>query len=275
MRAYSSLTFAEVAFAWLRYPPRIGTLVRIPRTGRWPPLEHPVVMAFVEEIALQARSRTIDEVQHVISNFFATYADLAQWWTALVSGDRIDFVFDNGEPRLDADDLGAWRKVTTSLDPDTLVALVFASRYRRRCEPSDLFGWGTVVGTQNIDVRRLFLDPRMRIFDTHVHLEGCEPIPLLWQRVLSGELRPSDFEQYRSISRNVTPSSFARETALGIGREMSVIGNALDAFQSIRKSFGRLFAVAAEPPTSLFTQGVNAAALWPERRFLTAVWLTF
>ncbi len=253
----SSLTFADIALAWLRHPPRVGRLLKSP-TGR---AANPIVAGFVDDIALHAPSRTIDEVEHLVFDFLARYADLPSWWDALLQENRIDFVFDSGEPRIDADDIGPWRRITSAVDPDTLVALVFAQRYMRVCRPKDLRRWGTVVGTQNPDVRRLFLDGRVRVHDTHVHLEGCEPMPLLWEGVVSGRLRPSSFEHYRM------PAG-ASGLAAEIAAEMESIGRATLSFRHLVR------ATPSDTDVGGLDAGMNASRLWLERRVLTAAWVS-
>lgn len=278
--------FGRIALDWIRFERRIGHCYAVTPGD---PFRDPIIRAFLEQQLVAYRHRTLDDAENMLAGFFKRYSDFAEWWWALLQSKRIDIRFDNGEPRVDANDFRDWRDLSSRIDPDTLIALALV-REHRQVSLDDCTRWFTFITSDDYAVRRLFHGDDIKITDTHVHLEGCENIPFLWQRILTGELRRSDFAEY--VMR--TPTSVLPSTGSGlppdIETECAMIASAITARRRIMAEMPVVLPPLRPPtdeckgrfwvprdgriPSGARREGEPSeiAGLWPERLMLMSAW---
>ena len=94
----SRLTFASLAVEWLHFEPRIGVLTELDLRSSGAPLDDPIVRAFSESLIRRYRRHTLDDLEHLLVDFLGRFRNLPAWWRAATEQNRIEFVFESGEP---------------------------------------------------------------------------------------------------------------------------------------------------------------------------------
>lgn len=180
----SQPTFAEIARRFILFEPRIdaGTVAVELRevTSR-----HRVIGLFLASLERIYPNVRLDDLALIVLEFLRNYPRLDHWYDYALSGLGLQIRFERGEPLVmperDVDwvlNSHAWLDLCASIDPDVLITLQYARRFRRRPQTAELVNWGTYA--RIFDPEVLGLPMGLRFRDVHTHLSGCEPAPHVW-----------------------------------------------------------------------------------------------
>lgn len=174
--------------------------------------------------------------------------------------------FFDRQPKISQHDLADWRELTACFDPDALITFALV-RQQKGLQVGHLTSWGTLVGPSDFELERLL---SKRIADTHVHLGGSGPIPLLWQRVVDrrrpDRVRLERLEPYSFRARYRQQKD--KHSLEKLEQEVREIEDARDHREKLMKAilpeYKNLLNQA--PETHLVPE------LWQERVMLTSAW---
>lgn len=269
-----TLDLGAIAIRFLLYPPRLHAgIVSVDAADAG----DRVLRSF--RLALEQRfpQLRIDDIGYRVDAFFRQYPSLHQWYQVVLDEQGIQIHFYQGAPWIPLDGFERWRDVNRWLDPDCLICLAFARQFKHPLRPGDLRHWDVYVTCDDAllsrNVERLPARPGSGIADIHTHLEGCECMPLLWLRLVNGELPRERFAFYRraEAERRASNSDALREW----GGEVQAIRHAIRARHALMRS-QHIPGSAQELDgmgSSAETQWLPHEQLLPERRLLSALWV--
>ncbi len=169
-----------------------------------------------------------DDLDSALKNFFTEHTRLFQWYRSLVAGRSIVFDFFDSQPRIGCEHFADWWWLTRYVDPDALVTHQLAERGQAHFVDR-LLRWGTFPVSSDLELDRIL---SQGIADTHIHLTGCEPAPLLWQRIITGLTGVEQVDRYSlsEMDRLVADS----ESLRGRLAEKAMIRTAMKAREDLR-----------------------------------------
>ena len=122
-----------------------------------------------------------DDLNNEIDGFFTKAASVPRWYEETLDRRGIEIEIWSGAPRIRTDAFAAWAALTRKIDPDALITLILA-KSRSAADVMRLHQWGTYATTYNAGIRRLIVEG---MADTHVHLGGCDTVPMVWIEVMA------------------------------------------------------------------------------------------
>jgi len=126
-----------------------------------------------------------DDLSSALDDFFKYRRALGEWYGALLEERGITIEFFDAQPRIGRERFSDWWWLTRFFDPDALITYRLAAQ--RQAERIDrLHLWGTFPVSADAELDKAL---SRGLADTHVHLTGCEPVPLLWQRLVADTIR--------------------------------------------------------------------------------------
>jgi len=215
-----------------------------------------------------------DDLENEVSVLFGRATDLGDWYRETLGFHGITIEFWDRRPYVDTVDPAAWARLTRRIDPDALITLSLVQRGRPR-EVLDLTRWGTYATPYHADLRRL---TDRGLADTHIHLGGCDSVPLFWNQVMAwydgageapetGRRRLGHAERYapRALAEleEQSPEDWRRRL-----EEKALIKDAAEIRRLLLP-----FALRWQDPTRGERACLEPAPeLWEERIFLTWAW---
>lgn len=143
-------------------------------------------------------TQNLGVLEDSVEQFFQEYGSYVDWWRAVFKTANIRVQIFDGEPRIPLDRLGVWRFAMSRLDPDALLTLAIAdqasgSPYGSRDLLNELANWRVFPAIAHPDLDVLIA---RGVADTHVHLEASDPIPVLWSRLVIGDVALEHVPRY-------------------------------------------------------------------------------
>lgn len=132
-------------------------------------------------------------------------------------------VFYDGEPSMLPDKIPEWRLLTEYIDEDSLISFALADRGYPILP--GLENWGMIVAGKDVTLNEL---ASKGLTDTHVHLGGSSPTPIIWQALMSGELKQEQLPAYR-IDRQKLERGTAYEGQRRLDREKRLLSQCRDS----------------------------------------------
>lgn len=156
---------------------------------------------FSEHLSAMDTRRHAEDYRHAVEAFAKAKPALADWYGAMLDEFEDDLILEAGAPRLRCGSLTAWRRATSRIDPDALVALRLAKSMPDGASPEraveDLDRWGYYVGPGD---HGLDLVIGRGLADIHAHFEASDPLPLLWLRLAEGKVGVFDLQFYSNAT---------------------------------------------------------------------------
>lgn len=218
---------------------------------------------FVFDLADEYSNVALDQIEHLVLGFLAQNPYLESWYDALLAHNAIEVSFEAGEPLVRetgmTHSLGfaeKWIDLCGWIDADAMIALRFASAFRRMPSTDELEHWGAYA---RLDAREILAQPLWRrLRDIHTHLSACENVPLLWSELLSGQIAVESLPAYDDGNDAVFGHRSERR------EEAKIVKAALMDWRS---------SLAPNSPPLSVDQGRMRHALAPERQMLIKTWL--
>lgn len=220
-----------------------------------------LVRAFEAHLQEVYRELTLDDIGYAVKDFFKTAPSLWEWYGTLLDDAVIEIEFFDGQPRIAQKSIASWRHVTEHIDPDALITLALVRRGQGRLV-TRLHNWGTLALSADWDLENLL---RRGLADTHVHLEGCEPVPLLWQRVMDRKIRLETLRLYQE-SKDYSLGSRGAD----FQHQLATIKNAQNHRRDLIKALP-MQPVSFQDQEKL-SEGLSKGELLQERMFLADAW---
>ncbi|ARO55883.1 hypothetical protein B2G69_18255 [Methylorubrum zatmanii] len=255
-----SFTLDEVAVEFLQWGPRLEQ-----RVARWPSTRS-LDELFAAYLRRRLPAQNAEDVASAAKQFSASATTLVDWYDYVLRPFTRSLIFRAGEPQLTVGSLARWRRLTARLDPDGLIAWRIAQDARPGTYALDLVralpGWGSYLSIHDRGLQQVF---EKGLADSHVHIEACDPVPLLWLRLMQKEIRVEDLRSYHLDA--LTNLADDTDTYQRRRREKELVAEAIDIRRGLE---ARLQGIQPLGPMPL--GGPEAATA--ERSLLVAGWLT-
>ncbi len=257
--------FADISRRWITFGPRIEAgCVTLQAELALSGID-PVARQFLLSLAEAFPAARLDDLETLFFNFASRAPRLPDWYNETLDALNIEVRFEGDEPRIQPRQFNrttrfceSWMDLCGWIDPDALITLQFALTMTRDMSSGDLENWGVYPRIHDPVVLGQPLWRRLR--DIHTHLSGCEPAPLVWQELLSGQLSIDALPAYNPRNEDVFGDWETRFL------EKKRIEAALAAWRRIYEA----------TPIRSRHQNVakQARELWRERAMLQHGWLT-
>ncbi|MEE7492295.1 hypothetical protein [Methylobacterium oryzae] len=186
-----SFTLDEVALEFLFWSPRLDHAV-----GRWPG-SRSLGELFAAYLRRRLPAQNAEDVASAAKLFASDDTTLSEWYDHVLRPFERALIFRAGSPGLTVGALAQWRRLTARLDADGLVARRIARDAPQGVPAAELVGhlpgWGTYLSVHDRGLDQVL---SKGLADSHVHIEACDPVPLLWLRVMAGEVAVDGLRSY-------------------------------------------------------------------------------
>lgn len=254
-----SFALDEVAVEFLLWSPRLDHGV-----ARWPG-SRSLADLFAAYLRRRLPTQNAEDVAAAAALFGSGSTTLSDWYRAVLDPYDRTLIFRAGAPWLTVGALARWRRLTARLDADGLVAWRIAQGAPIGASAvglvDDLPSWGTYLGVYDRGLEQVL---QKGLADSHVHIEACDPIPLLWLRIMAGEVSVDGLRSY--VAETLEKLADDPETHRRRQREKSLVIAAIDARRQLATSLTSLPSLGPPPLTS-------SAAARAERILLVAGWM--
>ncbi len=218
--------------------------------------------SFIDYLSRRNPMENKDDIQNSVGHFFSEYDSFLKWNVSLLELEGIRIAFFKGQPRVEQNGLEAWRAITAYIDSDSLIMLDLVAKGQRKTP--NLNQWGTIAPSADWDLEKII---KKGIADTHIHLGGADPTPLLWQRIMHGEVDLERLARY-AYSRQIRKKSADPDEYQDLLDEKKIIEKARDELRP-----GLLVAIREnQAPVLSETSPSGKPELIVERQMLFHCW---
>ena len=214
----------------------------------------------------------LDDLRRRIEAFFKARPTFLDWYEAVFGEGEIEIDTLGREPKIKLPSLPAWQAAKAHLDPDSLLTFWIS-----RDLPSGLSSRKSIACLERWGIQVRYTDPLLDnivergVADGHVHFEACDPVSVLWSRVMHSWTGMRAVTRYSKAELNVLRRSnppryrFRKEEARRMKRA-----------KRLRKRIARELkgysAAAVERNSGRRKIPLVADFLCDERLFLLAAW---
>ncbi|MDU0458421.1 MAG: hypothetical protein RW306_06760 [Geobacteraceae bacterium] len=185
------LAAPDIAIQLIQWLPRF----RLRQTGA-AGLQGLPLKLFLGELAEQYPAIPDDDLTEQVECFLTSYPNWRDWYAMLIDTQDFKFSFFYGDPQVSQTAITAWRRTVTAIDSDALVTWELV-RKKQHSQLFRLTKWRTYPLSDDKELHKLY-KCNTGLADTHVHLEGSECMPWLWQRLMAEETRVEQLPRYSS-----------------------------------------------------------------------------
>lgn len=257
MTAIVGVSALDLGIEWITWRRRVEAGVRNS------PDSSETVSDFASHLMHQNPSRHLGALEQACRTFLRRYKSLDAWWRALATEGNLVVRFHDQTPMVGVGSLSTYRHIMARIDTDALIALLAVDgtpKTKSQTSWPKLTHWGVLPEIFDRDFR-VFLDKGL--FDTHVHFEGSDPIPVLWTRLQSRDIRLEALQRYdEDLVRNIKNRERQDERL----REREAIRQAIE--------FRRIAVGQLSIPT-VRRLATPTEQLGQERCFLRAAWAAY
>ncbi|WP_299443257.1 hypothetical protein [uncultured Rhodospira sp.] len=217
------------------------------------------------------RTQNLGVLEDTVEQFFKDNENYVQWWRGVLASADIRVEIFNAEPRIPLDRLRVWRFAMSRLDPDALLTLAIAdqapgSPHGSRDLLKELENWRVFPAIAHPDLDVLVA---RGVADTHVHLEASDPIPVLWSRLVIGDVALEHVPRYSYKElEGIKDNTERRDKRL---EELCAIRRALEWRSDVIRSGSDVFS-SIMPPSLDQRTWRSLDLLREERLFLLTCW---